>query len=501
MKKSSARLRVECLERRNLLSAIGLPLLSSVAPPALPPAPAATANVYQVGADPVALAVIQDAVQNAAAPIANPAFTLDLLLSPARGDSSNAAVMPDANPIFTPDRSAVGLGHSSDGSWSAPAMASQQSLLVTLTILTWTPQGFLGEVAPDALSTAEPGGSPSGMNGAQPVVASVQPNSVPAVPTPAGFRAPANHPADQALPPNVANDPAPGVEFSPLPVKGNVPNSVVACTGDQAATAVDTSLSPSITAATLPATNAALSNAATPNAIEDGFITVTAAPATTSQPADTPSYNTGLQGVGGAGLGGNGLTSLLPGTGKFTDSGKGSSRVVTARESLAGEVSSHPSVVILQSAADAESGEGIELAIGAPATTAADNNSPAAGESSARPPQPLSEIRPESEIGLFCDIEVAVGPTLPAGGSASAATIDQNAGPVVADTGGHGSKAGAPAALVTPLTTSSQSVAAAPANTLPLLLSITVLVSWGGLRLEEKASARERHLRNVRDHA
>ena len=76
-RKSSARLRLECLETRSLLSAIGLPLVPPVAPPS---APAAAGEFYRIGGQHVAQAAMQDAVRNVAATLhANPTLTPDRL--------------------------------------------------------------------------------------------------------------------------------------------------------------------------------------------------------------------------------------------------------------------------------------------------------------------------------------------------------------------------------------------------------------------------------------
>ena len=64
MRKSSTRLRLECLETRSLLSAIGLPFVPPVAPPS---ASAAAGEFSRIGGQHAAQAAVQDAVQNAAA--------------------------------------------------------------------------------------------------------------------------------------------------------------------------------------------------------------------------------------------------------------------------------------------------------------------------------------------------------------------------------------------------------------------------------------------------
>ena len=87
--------------------------------------------------------------------------------------------------------------------------------------------------------------------------------------------------------------------------------------------------------------------------------------------------------------------------------------------------------MILQPIADSEEGGSIELAIAAPSPVADGDGSLPAGQSTADAAQQLSEIRPESGVGLFCDIEVSVAPTLPMVGSAAAATAFRTAASVL----------------------------------------------------------------------
>ena len=63
----------------------------------------------------------------------------------------------------------------------------------------------------------------------------------------------------------------------------------------------------------------------------------------------------------------------------------------------------------------------------------------------------------------------------------------------------HGRKANVATEFAPPLTRSSQATMAGLADRLPLLLGATVLVSQGGLRLEEKFSQRQRRLRSSND--
>ena len=188
----------------------------------------------------------------------------------------------------------------------------------------------------------------------------------------------------------------------------------------------------------------------------------------------------------------NWLTDLLPGMLKPADSARGNSKTALSDESRAAEVSSRPAAVILQPAAESEEGGSIELAIAAPSTAMAGDNSLPSGESTVDEVQQLSEIRPESGVGLFCDIEVAIAPTLPMGGSVSTATTYHHAASLVTDMGSYRGKANAATEFVPPRSKSSLPTLAGLADSLPLLLGVTVLVSRGGLRLEEEVSEGER---------
>ena len=170
-----------------------------------------------------------------------------------------------------------------------------------------------------------------------------------------------------------------------------------------------------------PASNAALSDAAAAIPAEDGFITLDVTPAAALGLGNTPAYNTGLQGVGGAELHqGNRLTDLLPNTHKPANTAGGNSKAASSADGLAAEVA-RPAAAILQPATESEEGGSIELAIRTLATATAGDSAPPAGESTVGTAQQLSEIRPESGVGLFCDIEVAIAPTLPMGDSAALA--------------------------------------------------------------------------------
>lgn len=108
--KSSTRLRLERLETRNMLSAMGIPL---ALPMALPRLPAVPGEYSRIGGHPITQAVLQDAVQNVAAmPNANPTLLPDQLTR-AHSDSSNAEIELPANPTLTSDLLSPGLDISS----------------------------------------------------------------------------------------------------------------------------------------------------------------------------------------------------------------------------------------------------------------------------------------------------------------------------------------------------------------------------------------------------
>ncbi len=242
-------------------------------------------------------------------------------------------------------------------------------------------------------------------------------------------------------------------------------------------------------------TNAAFTDAAPSNPLEDGFLALDNASVAAPQLGNSPSYNTGFQGVGVAGLDhGNWLTNVLPNTRKPADSTGSNSKAAPTGGNLAAEFSSQPAAVILQPIDDSEEGGSIELAIAAPSSAAVSGDALSGGVPTVGAAQQLSEILPESGVGLFCDIEVAAVPILPIDGSASTATTSQSDGSFVADTGSRGWNAHTVTEFVPRSTKSSQPTLAGLADSLPLLFGMTVLVSRSGLRLEEEVSERERHL-------
>ena len=564
--KFSARLRVECLETRSLLSAIGLPLV----PPAAPPwALAAAGEFSRIGGQHVAHAAMQDTVQYAAAmPSVNPTLA-PVRLSPGLGDlpyeqSAAEGRFGDRTPAHDfhstddptnttplllgstfdalqgladpgslpaiqnlPDTSqAVNLDPTQwhgdkaatevaiDVSLVLPSLevsqnslplsrdvADDRSVPTTPMIPDLSPSQLSGQVAPDAPAAFDPAELVLGMSEAQFVI-----EISPLIHGPAGFRGPLGRTIDPAIQSVIGNDVSPSVESSvsatspallASTVKGSTADMLAAADtskfGDQAFAALETSLAASSGVAISPAFNAAFSSMASSNSLEDGFITLDAS-TTTPRLGDGSSYNTGFNGVEGAVVDrGIWLTDALPGTRYPADSAGGSSKAVPSGEWVAAKVA-RPAALILQPVAEVKQGGSIELAIGAPAS--ADDLQPAGESIVGDASQQLAEIRPESGVGLFCDIEVAVAPTSPMGGSAA---IFQNTDPFLGGVGIPAGKAKTATEFASPPTKWPQLTMAGLAENLPLLLGVTVLVSRGGLRLEESNSQRERRLCSMED--
>lgn len=197
---------------------------------------------------------------------------------------------------------------------------------------------------------------------------------------------------------------------------------------------------------------------------------------------------------------GNWSTDILPNPRKPADAVAltgGPDRVGGHR---AAEASLQRVQVMRQPVADVEEGGSIELAIAGPLPGMAGDGSPPAGDLAAgNAAQQLSEIRPESDVGLFGDIEVAVDSAFPMDGSRSAAIRHPNADSLVPDTGLRAWKANAATEFVPAPTRLTHVTMAGLADHLPLLLGAAILVSQGGLRLEEKDSQREQRLLCIED--
>lgn len=585
--KSSVRLRLECLETRSLLSAIGLPFVLPAAPPSVS---AAAAGFYRIGGQQVAHAVMADAVQNlTATPLANPPFTPDRLPLYAQPVTDSRISDPMLGHDFHPVSDPVGeisllsgstldvaTGFADSGSVAPLQNLSESSPVVTFDSTKWQGGGAAsidrinaGSVAPSLETSNSSLLSPDGMADGQNVFTTlanhdpmpprfasdvaayampafgtvmlshgtneVQPDSdaLPPSRAPADFHGALVRGADPAATPtDAAGDNngllgmesltplvtfAPPVAFAPpvtlvaspvtlaspttltSPVKGRVSDALPASDtnslGVQEFPTAQTSLPAPNGVANPLATNLAVSDTGTSVSMEDGFITLGDAAAVTPQLGTAPSYDVGFQGVGIAELKqGTWLSNLLPNTSKPADSAGGTDKATRSGEKFTAEISSRPGTVILQPAVESEEGGSVELVICAPSTATAGDNSLPAGASTAGAAEQLSEIRPESGVGLFCDIDVAMAPTLPMGDAVSTATTYQNAGSLAAGTGSHGWNANAVTEFVPPRTKSWQPALAGLADSLPLLLGATILVSRGGIRLEEEVSERERRL-------
>jgi hypothetical protein len=319
---------------------------------------------------------------------------------------------------------------------------------------------------------------------------------------PTVYRGPIVHPADQPVPLVVESTAPPSVDYSTPLVKGRTPDPLTASDtsryGEPAVVAADATLPASRGGASLPATPAALAETTNTSSVEGGFITLDSTSATTSRLGSTPSNTAGFKASeGGDADRSSFLTEILQDSHKPAESDRHSDNGARSNEKLAGQ-SSLRGTPALPPAADAEEGGSIELAIVPPLPSAASDNLPPAGESAVgNAAQRLAEVRPDSEVGLFCDIEVAVAPSLPTGDITSATSSDQDASLLAAAPGIHAWKANALAGLVPPSARRWQPILAGAADHLPLLLGITVFVSRGGLRLEEKVPERERRLRPI----
>ena len=554
--KSSTRLRLECLERRSLLSAIALPL---VPPVTTLLAPAVAGEFARIGGQHFATAVALETPQNSvttlhanpvpapdqlsAGPIqpsdvpsisgsqfSDPVSAHDLLRS---GDVVNAtSFMPDARssgPNGVADsgnwRATQGLsgmsgaanldamnlqrgglagGNAIDTRITPPSPGTpkdnlrfsfgatgQRSESIILTIRE-SPLRFQGEVVTDVLVAVDPAISPPGMSGVQ-SIESPPPDLGPADFASAALRVLASRPADQAVVVGAPSDVSSIAESSPSFTRAHTPDMIAANAGSQASSAAEAVASIPNSLPNSSASNAAFSDPAAANSLEDGFIILEAS-ATTTRVSKAISYNTGLQGVKGAELdGSNWLSDVLGNKVQPADIATGNTSVAGSLATLAARSSS----VISQPIADLEEGGSIELAIAAPSPTMAGESMPAGESPLGDAAQQLSEIRRENGIVLFCDIEVAVAPFVPIGTGSSAATTSQIAPHFVAHAGIHGSKAETATESVSPSSKLWQPTLAGLADRLPLLLGATVLVSRGGLRLEEKVSQRDARLYSI----
>jgi hypothetical protein len=314
---------------------------------------------------------------------------------------------------------------------------------------------------------------------------------------PAGFRASPGQPVDVVI----GNDVSPAMPSSAPSAKSHgsdVPSiNDASRTGTQVFAAEVTSPPTSGGTTNLLAANILLVDATAANSLGE-FISFDDATVATPQLGILPATNAGFKGVDNAELDqGNWLGDILPrprGAAGVVSPAGDSAR---SAKNLAATDTFEAAPLIYQPIGDADEGGSIELAIAAPSPGAA-GDVPPAGESAAdSAARQLSETRSESNVWLFCDVEVAVAPALKTDDSPLAAVPGQSAGSGVAATAIPSWKANAATKPLSPLHAWPQVTLAGLAENLPLLLGVTVLVSRGGLRLEEKLSERERRLRNM----
>jgi len=271
----------------------------------------------------------------------------------------------------------------------------------------------------------------------------------------------------------------------------------------QASAAVESPLPALDSTANPPAATAPWLDAAAGNSTDSGSITLTDdAVATASSLGNSPASNSSTYVARDAELDqGSWLADILPNPRAPADARNGSDATTRSRGSLASESTSRLLPQALgQPVADEEEGGSIDLAFTLPSLDPSDNGSSLAmGSTASNGSQQLSEIRPECGVELFCDIEVATAPILPDKGSLSATIPERNAGASEGSADGVGSKTNAVAKPVPPLSKVSYVTLPGLSEDLPLLLCAAVLVSQGGLRLEEKVSERDRRLRCLED--
>jgi hypothetical protein len=161
--------------------------------------------------------------------------------------------------------------------------------------------------------------------------------------------------------------------------------------------------------------------------------------------------------------------------------------------------------------AESPEGGGIELAISDRPPAVGDDLKGAEGPSADNAEQQASNIRPESDVGLFCDIEVAAAPTMASESFESTRLLDHNAGPLVASpvvanpavaaADRQEPKSSSDKELTRASTILSKSSLAGLEGQLPLVLAVTLWVSQGGLRVERKSPDRESQPRDCQQMA
>ncbi len=562
--KSSTRLCLECLEKRSLLSAIGLPP-APLAVPASPPAVirdyhpmsgqtlahVTAANLAELSGAIPALTTVQgfSSAGNALhAQIAGtgqlddrtPRYDLQrsvdatnavsllpdsaIVTQHGLADSGGAVpieIVPETNHVIAlyPSNSAAGTeassGDAADSTllspemphsgWSAAHGLAGRRESVDLTdpnssALTLQPILAAGN-APDDASAANPAGSIY-------MVFDFQPNFEMAFMGyrgSEGFRWPLYHGYDQAVEANVVNEVSLSLEAAATPLEPPPPpvarihgpdtsgandSSRIA---DQAiaapegsASAPNGSTSPLVTSAAV--SNSTFADTAS-NFLESGFIALDDSSPATLQPGIAPPLGKGFKALESNGPDWDGwLSDILPGPGRPAEAvNRGRQNNLAGRNPVGDAASRMPTVnlpVVM-----AEDG-GIELAMDAPSATEAGGDPGQPIDRGAA--QPMSDIRPESDVGLFCDIEVAAMPAIPTGNSVSAGTAHQNSGSWLVGTGFRGGNFETTMESVPPLNKRALRTLSGLTDQLPLLFAVTVFISGGGLRLEEESSQQNR---------
>ena len=200
--------------------------------------------------------------------------------------------------------------------------------------------------------------------------------------------------------------------------------------------------------------------------------------------------------------GGGWIADLLPEVRRGTAAVAGAERFRSGDLSAAGGLSNPGrSRSASQGQLDAAEGGAIELANAVPeavapaavrGTVAEAANADVGGAA-----QGVTDIRPDSGVGLYCDMEVAVGGGSPAEGFVSHALPAANVTPKAAATVRH-----SPGAKVTRLEPSQrldsrQHDFIAAADNIPLFLTVVLVVLSDGIRLEAPLPDRERRFLNI----
>jgi len=564
--RSSIRLRLECLETRAMLSAIGFSSTPRIAPPPLAALPA---NYNPIVEQQVVLAAIETADRNpVATPIAHPLLSSVDRPSPELADLSNVSELSNAPPFqvvsetnvvltgdsaplqldvpigtvvtitaFVPSLVRLGTGGIISESGANPSHddVAEPSLvrLGTGGIISESGANLsYDDVAEPSLVRlgtrgiiSESGANLSHDDGVRPSLATLSNEgsswvleitftstwlSLPNDPGQIGLSGPLD-PSNPPYDSSVAGDIPTVIDPAASLAKSHGPGVPAASdtsyytgrAGNQASTTAEPSLLIANSMASPPATTPAGVDATASNSTEGGFITLPDdTVASISRLGDTSSSISTLNGVRDAELAqADLLTGILLAPRTTADASSRSSTAARSTGNFVADLSSQPTAQPLeQPTPDAEEGGSIELAFNVPSLGGVDNGAPVTGPSTASDTaQQLSEIRTESGVGLFCDIEVATARPSPSDGSPSVAIPDRNSRPKDADMEVIGSKADAAAKPVPPALKVSRVTTSGLTDNLPILLGAAILVSRGGLRLEETVAQRERRLYCVED--